>query len=120
MIMRSIDSLGDWNFGKGKQSYNYQQAAIAENIQTRLLSFLNNCWFDVLAGIDWPRILGSKNTQQEIELRVRAAILQSYGVVRVNSIDINYQQTSRNITLQYSVDTIYSTGVINTVGVGNA
>ena len=117
MIIRSIDGMGDWNFGKGIQSYNFNQNAISENIQTRLLSFLNDCWFDMNAGIDWLRLLGSKNTQQEIELSVRAMLLQSYGVIKVNGIDLTLDRTSRRISIQYNVDTIFSTGVVNTVGV---
>ena len=120
MIIRAIDGVGDWQWGKGKQSYNFEQSAIAENIQTRLLSFLNDCFFDLLAGIDWPRLLGSKNTQQEIQLRVKAAILQSEGVVRINSLNVVFNRLTRNILLQYSVDTVYSQSITNTLEVGNA
>ena len=120
MIIRSIDGTGDWQFGKGIQSYKFGQNAIAENIQTRLLSFLGDCWFDLLAGIDWMRYLGSKGLQKELELRVRAMILQSYGVVRINRIDITFNRTTRNIILQYEIDTIFSSGIASILEVGNA
>ena len=120
MKIRALSELGDWKFGKGIQSYNFGQNAIAENIQTRLLSFFGDCWFDILAGIDWTRLLGNKGTKQEIELRVRAMILQSYGVVRVNTLNVIFNGANRNILLQYSVDTIYGQSVVNSLEVGNA
>jgi hypothetical protein len=117
MIIRALDENSDFSFGKGKQSYAFGQNAIAQNIQTRLISFFKDCWFDTEAGIDWYRLHGSLNTKQEIELRVRAMILQSYGVVKVNSISVVYSGTTRNSLLQYSVVTIYSQNVVNTVGI---
>lgn len=108
MIMRAIDSAHDWQFGKGKENYVAGPSAIAENIQTRLLSFLNNCYFDMNAGIDWFTYLGVPNKSQEIVLRARAIILQSYGVVSVNSISINAPHDTRNAVLTYTISTIYS------------
>ncbi len=66
MHIRAIDSENDWQFGKGLQSYKYKNNAIMQNVKTRLLSFLNDCWFDMEAGIDWYRLLGTKNTNLDI------------------------------------------------------
>ena len=76
MIIRSIDGTGDWNFGKGANDYNSGQAAIAELIQVRLLSFLGDCPFDMGAGIAWFQFLGSKN-QIALNLAVSAVILNT-------------------------------------------
>jgi hypothetical protein len=108
MIFRSIDGVGDWLLGKGKSSYQYNNGAIALNIQTTLLSFLNDCFFDTQAGIDWIRLLGTKATENEIKLSVRAAILKCYGVVRVNSVNIYYNGNTRNLNLSYNIDSIFT------------
>jgi hypothetical protein len=118
MKIRALDGTGDFQFGKGLQSYKYENNAIAQNIQTRLLSFLNNCWFDLDAGIDWTRLLGSRGTQKEIELSAQAMILQSYGVIRINRIVSTLKRTSRSMSLQYNIDTIYSSNIESTVEVG--
>ena len=107
MIIRALNGEHDWQFGKGLQSYLKENNAIAENVQTRVLSFLNDCWFDSNAGIDWIRLLGSRATQQEIILNVRGVILQSYGVVKVNSVLIN-SYDHRNLNLTYNMDTIFT------------
>lgn len=107
MIIRALDGSHDWVLGKGLESYKKDNNAIAENIQTRLLSFLNDCWFDTQAGVDWIRLLGTNATKQEIILSCRGIILQSYGVVRVNKIDT--QQNGRGIIVNYDIDTIFTT-----------
>lgn len=106
MIIRALDKDHDFQFGLGLQNYLRDERAIDENIQTRLLCFFNDCFFDRLSGIDWIRLLGTKSTKQEILLQCRAVILQSYGVIRVNKIDALIQD--RRISLQYNVDTIFT------------
>ncbi len=106
MIIRALDGDHDWTFGKGKQSYLNNAKAIAQNIDTRLLCFLNDCFFDMTSGIDWFRLLGSKGTQAEIILSVRAVILQSYGVAKVNKI--NATLSGRALLMQYNIDTIFT------------
>ena len=116
MRIRSLDLNHDWNFGQGKQDYNINQADIAENVQTRLLCFKNDCFFLMNGGIDWLRLMGTKNTLQEILLTIRAVILASYGVVRVNSISPSVDD-NRKLTVSYSIDTIFSKYFTQTIQV---
>ena len=108
MIIRALDANHDWTFGQGKQNYLSSQKAINLNIQTRLLEFLNNAFWNMNAGADWPRLLGTPGTKQEITLSSRAIILNSYGVNSVNSISIVYSRSTRNIILSYNINTIYT------------
>ena len=107
MKIRALDDLKDWKFGKGLSSYAYDNDAIAENLSTRIKSWKNDCWFDMEAGIDWPRLLGSRNTQAQIVLSIRAIILQSYGVTKVNSIETATE--GRSMTITFNINTIFST-----------
>ena len=117
MRIRRLKDDGDWAFGKGLSSYNFEDAAIGEDIQTKLKSFLNDCWFDQEFGVDWFRLLGTKGTRDEIKLTVRSVILRVEGVVRVNEISALFDGVTRSLTIQYNVDTIYSQGYANTVEV---
>ena len=47
MIFRSLDELGDWNFGKGVQDFVSGNDAIALNIKTRIQSWVGDCFFDM-------------------------------------------------------------------------
>ncbi len=108
MIFRALGTDNDWTFGKGNENYLRGQDAVAANIRTRLLSFLNNCFFDTNAGVDWILYLGSLNKQDELVLRARVVILQSYGVVSVNSIAFNLNRVTRQGVLTYNINTIYT------------
>ena len=108
MIIRALDINVDWQFGLGTESYNFGEAAVGENIKTRVLSFLNNCFFDMGAGIDWFTYLGVPGQSQQTLLRVQAVILQSYGVVKVNSVSLNINPNTRIASIQFNINTIYS------------
>jgi hypothetical protein len=106
MIIRALDSNGDITFGMGIQNYLTGQAAVAENIKTRILSFLNNCVWDMQSGIDWFTYLKQPANSAQIELAVKAVILQSYGVISVNSMSIS--MNGRNLSLSYNINTIFT------------
>ncbi len=109
MIVRGIDATGDWLFGKGLNDYLTGKAALSQEIRTRLMSFLGDCFFDKEAGIDWFNLLGSKN-QLSLQLAIRATILNTTypasavtGIVETTvSLD-----SSRELSIAYSVDTTF-------------
>lgn len=107
MIFRTINSSGDWSFGRGVSGYASDEKAIELNIQTRLKSWKGNCFFDLDAGIDWSARL-DKNQMAALVNELRAYIVQSYGVVAVNSVTVNHDTKTRAAVIQYNVDTIYS------------
>jgi hypothetical protein len=106
MIFSNLDANGDWSFGQGLSNYVADNQAIGLNIRTRLLSWLNDCFFDTAAGVDWLNRLGSKNQRTLLELDLRRIILQSFGVTGI--IDFSSDLTDRSFTANYSVNTIFS------------
>lgn len=115
MIVRGIDIGGDWNFGKGRNDYLSNNAAIAQSIATRLRSFLGDCFFDGTAGLDWFRLLGSKDTVA-LNLAVRATILNTREVTRLNELSI-INNAERNLALSYEVNTAIGSRVRSASGV---
>lgn len=113
LSFRNLSPGGDWLFGNGLANYVDKNAAIGLNIQTRILSWVGDCFFDKLAGIDWTNRLGSKNQRTLLELDLRRIILQSYGVTGI--VSLNTILTGRAFTANYSVDTIYTKDYVNTV-----
>lgn len=120
MIIRALDSDGDFVFGHGKQDYFTDNAAIAENIRTRLLSFFGDCFFDLEAGVDWFSLLGYPATVEEIQLSCRAVIANSAGVVNVNDVSVVQNRDERTAFVNYNVDTIFSANYNGGVEVTNA
>ena len=83
------------------------EQAIGLNIKTRILSFIGNCFFDMLAGINWQIYLGTPGQQQQIILSVQAIILQSYGVTKVNNVTLNENARGQAL-LTYNINDIFS------------
>lgn len=103
---RAIDSNHDFLFGKGQNDYVTANLAVAQNINTRLSSFLGNCFFDLGAGLDWITILSSKN-QLAANLAISAIILNTTNVTGILQLNINLN-AQRNLTVSYKVATTYS------------
>jgi len=111
MKVRAIDINGDWMYGKSINDYKQNNNAIAQLINTRLKSFIGDCFFAIDEGLDWWNLLGSKN-QVALNLAVSATIIKTEGVSSLKQLSI-VLNSLRNITISYEVDTIY-TGVNNT------
>jgi hypothetical protein len=108
MIVRAIDLDGDWEFGKGKNDYKSANKAIEQEIRTRLLCFLGDCFFDVGAGIDWFTFLGGSKSTIAVNLAVSTVILNTPGVTGILQLAAILNSVTRILTLQYAVTTIYS------------
>ena len=116
MKVRSLDANKDWNLGRGMSDYFEDLNAIKQNIQTRIKSFYQNCFFDTLSGIDWFNLLGQRNNVLAIELAVSKMILETTGITQINSLNVSVNE-QREVTLTYSVNTIYGTIDSTSVGV---
>lgn len=121
-IFRNLTPEGDWTFGHGKGDYVSQNAAIGLDIRTRILSWLNDCFFDMGAGVDWINRLGSKNQKTLLEADLRRIILTTENVTGILEFDTSLNLDNRGFTANYSVSTIYSKSFVDqvTLGLGNA
>jgi hypothetical protein len=113
MIIRAVDSNNDWTFGKGKASYKTAQLALNQNLKTKLQEWKGDCFFDINAGVDWKNRLAKRSQVTPLQTEIRTVILKVDGVTEVVNLDLNFNSNSRNLKLNYSVKTIYSTNAIN-------
>lgn len=113
MKFRSIDGEGDWVFGAGVQSYAIGESAILLDIQTKLSTFLTECFFDQTVGVPWFQLLSSKDINALI-LTLKQAIVNIDGVTGVSNLDF-VLDSERNATVRYEVSTIYSQSMAGTV-----
>lgn len=107
MIVRQNDpNTNDWTFGLGKNNYLKGNAAVAQNIKTRLQSFLGDCFFAVNEGVDWFNFLGSKD-QSGLTLAISNVILKTQNVVGILQLSVNLTQ-NRAFSISYRVQTTFS------------
>jgi hypothetical protein len=75
ITVRKLDDNKDWTFGQGLANYQDKDNAIAQNVSTRLKSFMYDWFLDQQANIDWFNILGQKNNKQVILNVVKTTVL---------------------------------------------
>jgi len=107
MKIRSLTTTGDWTYGSGKANYATDERAIELNIATRIRSWKNDCFFDFDAGIDWISRL-DKGQKDNLVNDLKTLLIQSYGVVKINSVTLSENTLTRALTITYNVDTIFS------------
>lgn len=117
MTFRNLDGTHDWVWGTGKNSYVSENQEIALNIKTRILSFLGDCFFATGEGIDYWNLL-DRNKQEQLENQIQATIIQTPGVNKINSVEVLIG-ANRTFNVTYSVNTIYSTTIENTLPLNN-
>ena len=104
-------------FGKGRNSYLRDTEALMMNIKTRLLSFLNDCFFDTEAGIDWWNLLGGKDAKG-IMASVQRVVLRSSNVKRI--VDMQSHLQNRRFAITLTVEFANGEILTDTVEVFNA
>lgn len=114
MIVRKLSAQNDFSFGQGKSDYLTGLAAIEQNIQCRVLSWMYNCFFAMNDGIDYSSLL-DKNQQDNLTLAIKDQILSSYGVVGVTMLTASLNSRTRKLLVTYSVDTIYGQALSSTI-----
>lgn len=107
MIFRQLDASGDWAFGKGLQNFAQNEEAVSLNIKTFLKSWAGNCFFSLQSGINWQRFL-DKGQKENLLGALQAGILQQFGVVGINSVDVTLDAGTRHAIITYDIQTIYS------------
>lgn len=107
MIVRALDLEGDFTFGKGKNNYLTKNPSIGQDIQTRLLSFIGDCFYDTVAGLDWFTFLGSKD-QLGLNLAISSVILNTRDVTGIEQVSANLNRDTRKLTIAYRVTTTWS------------
>lgn len=106
MSIRGLTATRDWQWGQGKNNYLTGEKEIALNLETRVMSFLGDCFWATDEGIDWFNLL-DYNQQDRLEYAVQEVITNTPGVTGVNSVDA-VLDAKRRLSIHYSINTIYT------------
>lgn len=118
MQIRINDKDGDWTFGTSQLSlYRDNGAAVVQSIKTRLLEWKNDCFFNQTAGIDYRIRLGNKNQKQALDTDIRKIIVDTEGVLILQSYNSVLQD--RELVITFTIYHIYSSQpYIDSVAIG--
>lgn len=108
MIMRALDSSGDWQFGRGKNSYYTGKMALEYNLKTRLREWKTDCFFSPNSGVDYSNFL-EIGTQGMLDQDIRRVTLQSEGILTIDEFESTLDRQTREYTVNMTLGTIYGT-----------
>ena len=106
MKTRAIDTAGDWQFGRGIQSYVTEKNALKQNLSTRLKSWKNDCFFDMDSGVDWGNFMDI-GRKVFLDIDIKRVILQTEGVLRISSYASTLDADARSLVVTVSVGTTF-------------
>ena len=109
MSVRALDTNGDWLFGKGQNDLLRQKAEVAQDISTRLNSYLGDCFFDIQAGIDWFNEMGGKDLNG-LDRSIRSVISNTDNVISILALSFVVDE-NRRLVATYTVNSVF--GIIN-------
>lgn len=113
MRYRRLDENGDMVFGSGLADFLVDSPeAVAQSIKTRLGLHTGQWFLNRSEGTDWEtRVLG-KYTGDTRDLTIRSRILETPGVLRLESYGSSLFPNTREFDVSVVVDTIYGLAVV--------
>ncbi|MDE2019604.1 MAG: hypothetical protein KGJ13_04635 [Patescibacteria group bacterium] len=105
MIIRQITASRDWTFGKGQNNYISGEAAIEQNLLTKLLEWKGDCFFNMFTGVDWNNRLDI-GQQANLLQEIKQVALSSFGIIGVSQLSGALSNRADSITMQ--IETIFS------------
>lgn len=115
MIIRTVrkndSGQEEFCFGHGFTDYKHELAFVKQDIETALLEFKNDCFFDLDSGIDWLARLGYYGQKEYLDEDIQNVVINRSGVMNITSFDSNV--VDRVYTCTLSVLTIYSDESLN-------
>lgn len=110
MRYRKLDDNGDHSFGSSENNfYINSPEAIRQSILTRLRLWLGEWFADKSDGTGWNQTILGKQSQGIYELTLRQRVLETFGVVTIDTFESSLNVSTRKLTVSMSVSTIYGT-----------
>jgi len=104
MIIRTVTQNNDWTFGAGVGNYQTGEAAVEQNLKTKLLEWKGDCFFNMFTGVDWNNRLDI-GQQNALEQEIKQVALGAFGVVGISDISIN--MSGRAAAVSITMQTIF-------------
>jgi hypothetical protein len=87
---------------------------VQQNLKQRLQTLLGECELDTSLGIPYiEEILGKRRQQSIVENILKDAILSTPGVIKLNSFSLEFEESTRILTVNFEVASESGTIIIN-------
>jgi len=87
---------------------------VQQNLKQRLQTLLGECELDTALGVPYiEEILGKRRQQSIVENILKDAILSTPGVIKLNSFSLEFEESTRILTVNFEVASESGTIIIN-------
>ena|SRR5712664_2586072 len=115
MRYRKLTSAGDYSFGQNALDfYVNSPQTVAQAVLTRLLLHQGEWFLDLTFGMPWESQVLGYNTKSLYDAAIQNEILGVQGVRSILSYSSDLNTVTRKLTVNATIDTIYSTFVFAT------
>lgn len=113
MRVRKVDATGDMTFGGNQQSFHRDTPdAVAQVVESRLNLWLGQWYLDLDEGLPVEENILGKYTGNRRDPAIRARILGTPGVYRIDNYSSQFDSNLRSFTVSAKLTTIYSQGYL--------
>lgn len=119
MRYRALDANGDMRFGSGPSEFLINSpACVGQAVMTRLLLVEGEWFLDTTEGTPWATQILGKNTAASYDPALQARVLETQGVVNIETYASQLDPTTRELSVQMLLNTLYGqTPVATTLSV---
>lgn len=108
-----MSAIGDMTFGQGSRNFLVDTpAAVAQACMTRLRLWTNEWFLDLTAGTPYLHQVLGENTQSLYDAVIQQRILETPGIVGLESYQSALDGATRILTIQASVVTQFGTSTL--------
>ncbi|MDC9598929.1 hypothetical protein [Xenorhabdus anantnagensis] len=104
MRVRRLDNNHDWTFGNGRSDYAIKSEAIAQSVQTRLLSLFNDWFLNPDHGVRWFDYLRKNPNLMTMESELKTTVLNADGVTEITRFDIQLNENRKTTVIIEYID----------------
>ena len=110
MKYRKLDENNDMTFGNQVSDFFHDVPdGVSQAIMTRLKMWAGEWFLNITEGTPYQAAILGNDTKQTIDPAIRARILETPGVISIDSLSVDFNEDDRICTISAIVSTIYGT-----------
>lgn len=115
MRYRTLSPSGDYVFGQGRQQFLVDTpAAVAQAVKTRLALFTGEWFLNPDDGTPYSTDVLGAGTGGRYDAAIQQRVLDTPGVSGITDYASSLDRSTRRLTVQIAIDTIYGTASVAT------
>ena len=108
MRYRKLSASGDYTFGHGQQDFwRDVPEAVGQAVRTRLLLWLGEWFLNIDEGTPYMQGILGKYSVDVANITIQDRVFGTQGLTDITNFESEIDPDTRNLSVQFSIDTIY-------------